>query len=454
MKVGFQTITWGIRFENRRALVRALDLIHHFGFQGVEFAQRPEALGVRGIQDLIGLLRERDLRLLTFTAGTLQERVHFCAGLARKDLPEYMYVEDWDWDFAKAALRQGHTLALHQRAFGRERRFEQAQKILKLQPKLKFLPDTAHLMIAGDDPVAVIRKAFHRVIAVHLKDWTPDFGRSSNRWAKGLTELGAGLVKFDEVVQLLEEKRYTGWVVAELDSAWKDPEAVLESSARWLFEKRLIPEPKPIRRTRAYRAIIPVIAARRDKAKDIEFMSSVLSAAGAADSFYDNLANALRRLIPSELVKVWTCSPTQNYMGLRAIAPADIPAARLEPTVMRLDESLSGVAMARQAAMTQFDLTKDRPAKAYGYPRRQFFQRQMVESGRISRLVVVPVFNLGNQNYVRLILNVFLGDHAYPKPRTFVDTSGFYALWYSSEGRLRARGILSRTSPGSPPEPS
>jgi sugar phosphate isomerase/epimerase len=43
---------------------------------------------------------------------------------------------------------------------------------------LKFLPDTAHLYIGGDDPAEAIRRVDKdRLAGVHFKDWTPDFGR-------------------------------------------------------------------------------------------------------------------------------------------------------------------------------------------------------------------------------------------------------------------------------------
>ena len=49
---------------------------------------------------------------------------------------------------------------------------------LQANPELMFVPDTGHLWLAGDDLLQVLEKTRDRLVAVHLKDWRPDYGFS------------------------------------------------------------------------------------------------------------------------------------------------------------------------------------------------------------------------------------------------------------------------------------
>lgn len=208
MNIGIQTIVFGREIPE---LQRALDLIANLGYRGVEFAQTPEMLGSAvGINDLLGLLEERDLTLLGFSGGSLHERVVYCNDYR----PCYLYVEDWEPE-AEQVSDSGFTLALHPHSFKRTDRFEDAFRALEQHPQLKLLPDIAHLTIAGDDPIAVIHATVRRLAAVHFQDWTPEFGRSSHRYAHGFVEPSNGTVDLDGVLNCLISLGYAGWLVGE-----------------------------------------------------------------------------------------------------------------------------------------------------------------------------------------------------------------------------------------------
>jgi ABC-type multidrug transport system fused ATPase/permease subunit len=68
---------------------------------------------------------------------------------------------------------------------------------------LRFVPDTAHMTIVGDNPIDAINELFDDLIAVHLKDWTPAYGRYSQRNAQGFVSLGTGMVPLGEVLKVL-----------------------------------------------------------------------------------------------------------------------------------------------------------------------------------------------------------------------------------------------------------
>lgn len=85
--------------------------------------------------------------------------------------------------------------------------------------------DTGHLFLAGDDPIEVIRRA-ERLELLHIKD------ASRSRWIAGLaaedpgthpwrsagfTELGHGDLPLSGIVEALNQRAYSGWVVVEQD---------------------------------------------------------------------------------------------------------------------------------------------------------------------------------------------------------------------------------------------
>jgi inosose dehydratase len=87
--------------------------------------------------------------------------------------------------------------------------------------------DTGHLLIGGNDPVAVARMAPHRVSHVHLKDVDAGLARRvlsgelsySDAVHDGLYRpLGAGSVDVRGFIDVLEDAGYDGWYVLEQDA--------------------------------------------------------------------------------------------------------------------------------------------------------------------------------------------------------------------------------------------
>jgi len=99
---------------------------------------------------------------------------------------------------------------------------EQLDKLMPLT-KINLCPDTAHIEAGGGDPVAVIRKYVDRIKYVHFKDYANgDF-----------LPLGEGHQKFDEMIEVLEEANYDGWITVELDS-YPDPKQGAKISRHYL----------------------------------------------------------------------------------------------------------------------------------------------------------------------------------------------------------------------------
>jgi inosose dehydratase len=88
--------------------------------------------------------------------------------------------------------------------------------------------DTGHLLIGGVDPVAFVSEHAARIGHVHLKDVDARLADEVRRGALSLVAatqaglfrpLGEGDARIDEVVRLLDESSYAGWLVLEQDIA-------------------------------------------------------------------------------------------------------------------------------------------------------------------------------------------------------------------------------------------
>jgi inosose dehydratase len=88
--------------------------------------------------------------------------------------------------------------------------------------------DTGHLLIGGVDPVDFVRDHANRIGHVHLKDVDATLAQPLRRGELSLVQatqqglfqpLGDGAARIDEVVRLLADAGYEGWLVLEQDIA-------------------------------------------------------------------------------------------------------------------------------------------------------------------------------------------------------------------------------------------
>lgn len=101
---------------------------------------------------------------------------------------------------------------------------EQLDKLMPLTT-INLCPDTAHIEAGGGDPVEVIKKYVDRIKYVHFKDY--ENGE--------FLPLGQGHQKFAEMLKILEEANYDGWITVELDS-WANPKEGAEISRQFLAQ--------------------------------------------------------------------------------------------------------------------------------------------------------------------------------------------------------------------------
>jgi len=95
---------------------------------------------------------------------------------------------------------------------------------------LGYAPDAGHIAKGGMDPVAIIKEYASVVQHVHFKDMLPD-----GVWA----EMGRGTIDFAEIVRVLEQHKYQGWIMVEDESprAEMDPDLITRENGTYLRER-------------------------------------------------------------------------------------------------------------------------------------------------------------------------------------------------------------------------
>jgi inosose dehydratase len=106
--------------------------------------------------------------------------------------------------------------------------------------------DVGHYIVGGGDPVRALADLGNRVTHVHLKDVDPavlerlragaldGFGEAVRK--RIFTELGAGALDLDAIIDLLVRRDYDGWLVIEQDSCWGPPSESAAIGRRVLAE--------------------------------------------------------------------------------------------------------------------------------------------------------------------------------------------------------------------------
>ncbi|MEK7675854.1 MAG: TIM barrel protein [Verrucomicrobiota bacterium] len=349
----------------------------------------------------------------------------------------YLYVEGWDDKESQAAVGEGFTLALHQRLFKPVHRLEQAEAILQAHPSLRFLPETAHLTIAGDSPADAVAKWAARLAAIHLKDWTPIYGRSSHRYARGFVQLGTGIVSMDRLFERLREIRYSGWLVFEQANSDAKPEEVVAHATRWLSAKcgTLARRPCIAARTTTSRAsrsnlsysssrptsVSPAIHAVDEK----EFLEAIIkTAVEYSHSCYPALAEGVGKLLKARLVMLCACSPAADVISVVGVYPQD---TKIGDYFANYRGSLSSVAVERQA-VTTFDLQQAQPAAKYAQPQARLCYRELVSRLSLRKLISVPVQDPQDPRQIRIVLNIFPADQNSPFPEEYLARVGRLVL--------------------------
>ncbi len=102
---------------------------------------------------------------------------------------------------------------------------------------VKLIADVAHLSLGGADPAEVIRTYRDRLLFLHFKDVRKDIAklaeenRDQVRNAKyHFCEIGTGTVNFPAILAAMQDTRFSGWVIVELDAYEPPPGGPAEAA--------------------------------------------------------------------------------------------------------------------------------------------------------------------------------------------------------------------------------
>ena len=396
-KVGYQTIIWG-KSIHPGYFDSVLEIIAGAGFQGVEIAQHPET--VPRYPELREKLKAKDLKLLGLAGGTLEERIDYLGGRTGDESP-YLCIANWEENPALQAIADGFHLALQPQVFMEVYNLEGARVLLNRHKDLWWLPDTAHLAMAGENVGQAIREFRERMVAIHLKDWTSRFGRSSHRYSRGFTKLGDGDLRLDEILMDMDEESWPPrndvglpqlpWLIVEQDSS-PDPAADVYEAARWLSDHGVsMPLPKPMSLQNEHRlysapAIRQDAPGRLPVGRRFEFLKKLDQVVTAGPRlFYQSVVREFAAVVECRKLWLWAVSLRSGVMTLLADYPEGEGSCTLRA---RGDDSDVWRAVLRQAPhVTDLRDRQDLAASAEG-----------------PYQVEIPVFNSFNPQHVRFLV--------------------------------------------------
>lgn len=169
---------------------------------------------------------------LEFVAKLGVKLVSLQAPSGRPDMEKFAEEMEYDLDqilsFANIARKFDITTCLHPHFNSHVMMENEIDYVFKntSSKELSLVPDTAHLLTGGCDPLSVINKYIDRIAFTHLKDFRIDdpqdtsvFDLNSRKVYSHFVELGEGSVDFKSIIKALDDAGYTGYHCIESDIA-------------------------------------------------------------------------------------------------------------------------------------------------------------------------------------------------------------------------------------------
>jgi inosose dehydratase len=242
IQFGYAAITW--QGQDRQAI----EDVAAVGFKGIqlrtsalpEFGDKPAALKE--------LLARHRLTMVAFSSGNVRIEPEFEAEDMATHVKHARFVRDVGGKFlqltdtrpkrplvaedyrrlgrlmteiGKRTADIGIPVAYHNHMNNIGERPEEVDRVLDAtDPRyVKVLLDIAHYQQGGGDPVRAVRKFADRILFLHIKDVEPvRTAGGSPVSSYRFVELGRGTVDIKGVFAALNEVRFKGWAIVELDA--------------------------------------------------------------------------------------------------------------------------------------------------------------------------------------------------------------------------------------------
>ena len=248
MKFAYSTINWG-ETPNLDSMFRSIEQI---GWSAVElfghslnWLGTPETLRNRlGSLKVATLFGSFNLPISAEDIEIHKRRVDYAASLGatayglvgggrlrwRNPIPdEYRQLADFCEELSRYAAGRNVIVAYHPHVGTTIETTEEIHQIMALTKELQLCLDLSHVALVGEDPIATMRTFWDRIGYFHLKDW-----------ARGrFVELGYGSIGIDfgQILRLIDERGFDGWVVIEQSRSDESPDRSAEINADYV--KRL-----------------------------------------------------------------------------------------------------------------------------------------------------------------------------------------------------------------------
>ena len=231
---GYAGIELGGKFPRQAAVLRPLLERHRLalvsGWYSAQLCRRSVAEELTAIADHLALLRDMGCAVMVFAEGHGSTDGNPKAPLSARPV-----LADADWPALCAKLNE---LARHLRQHGVRLAFhhhmgtvvqteiEIDRLMAGTSDDVGLLLDTGHLVFAGGDPVAVVRRHGARIVHVHCKDVRQsvltDVLRDDRSFLSAVldgvfTVPGDGSIDFPAVLRELRHAEYAGWLVVEAE---------------------------------------------------------------------------------------------------------------------------------------------------------------------------------------------------------------------------------------------
>ncbi|MES2387712.1 MAG: TIM barrel protein [Bacteroidota bacterium] len=239
--IGCAAITWGNNLE------AALDEISELGFKGIQLRGNAYDLWKEKPEKLWKEMKSRNLTCPVFSAGEanfntsdddklldeLLEKAEFFArigaqfaqltnGMRPKNEAELTpeLIKKFSHrlnEIAEEFTRLGLTVVYHNHMGQLGQKPEETDAILsQTDPtNVAFLLDIAHYWQGGGDPVRCLKRYENRIPIIHLKDVRQD---AEDPTKYKFVELGQGQLPVQDFMTAMEQTKFRGWGMVELDS--------------------------------------------------------------------------------------------------------------------------------------------------------------------------------------------------------------------------------------------